>query len=108
MNGQNGAINVKRAKFSEAVKTLLTFLVRDTAIYCKINCESRRTVAVLPAVCAGLQVLPLLVRDWKTLQQRHDLVARISHQVEDSGTVHRVDAILLRYRQIAVCPLAVF
>ena len=29
-HGQNGAINVKRAKFSEAVKTLLTFRVCDS------------------------------------------------------------------------------
>ena len=30
--GQNSAINVKRTKFSEAVKTLLTFLKCDTAV----------------------------------------------------------------------------
>ena len=29
--GKNGAINVKRATFAEAVKTLLTFLVCDTS-----------------------------------------------------------------------------
>ena len=31
-HGQNGAINAKRATFSEAVKTLLTFLIWDTAV----------------------------------------------------------------------------
>ena len=30
--GQNGAINVKRAKFSEALKTVLTFPICDTAV----------------------------------------------------------------------------
>ena len=31
-HGQNGTINVKRAKFSEAVKTLLAFSICDTAV----------------------------------------------------------------------------
>ena len=31
-HGQYGAINVKRAKFSEAVKTLLAFSICDTAV----------------------------------------------------------------------------
>ena len=30
--GQNGAINVKRTRFSEAVKALLTFLICDSAV----------------------------------------------------------------------------
>ena len=36
-HGQNGAISVNRAKFSEAVKTLLAFLVCDTAVASHFN-----------------------------------------------------------------------
>ena len=44
-HGQNGAINVKRAKFSEAVKTLLTFLVA-VPLLPTVNCYAEVFILV--------------------------------------------------------------